>query len=235
MLAQQASDLFGVSLTAEQVEQFDVYARELAAWNAHTNLTAITEPDAVRVRHFLDSLSVTRAVRFAPGQRVIDVGTGAGLPGLALHIAYPYLRTTLLEATGKKITFLKHMITILGLQGVDAVHARAEEGGQNPGLRGKFDVVLARAVARLPALLEYMLPFARIGGVCVAMKGATAQKETTDSALALETLGARLREIIALQLPDVDDTHYLIVVEKTAKTPSTDPRKPGIPTRRPLE
>jgi 16S rRNA (guanine527-N7)-methyltransferase len=235
MLAQLASDLFGISLTAEQVEQFDVYARELAAWNAHTNLTAITEPDAVRVRHFLDSLSVTRAVNFTPGQRVIDVGTGAGLPGLALHIAYPFLRTTLLEATGKKITFLNHMITTLGLQGVDAVHARAEEGGQNPGLRAKFDVVLARAVARLPALLEYMLPFAKIGGACVAMKGATAHQETIDSALALETLGARLRETIPLRLPDVDDTHYLIVVEKITKTPSTYPRKPGVPTRKPLE
>ena len=235
MLAQQASDLFGITLTPEQVGQFDVYARELAAWNAHTNLTAITEADAVRVRHFLDSLSIARAVEFAPSQRIIDVGTGAGLPGLALHIAYPFLRTTLLEATGKKIAFLDHMISTLGLTGVTTSHARAEEGGQNPGLRAKFDVVLARAVARLPALLEYLVPFAKVGGVCVAMKGATAQQEAADSALALAALGAELREIIPIQLPDLDDTHYLVVVQKTSKTPSIYTRKPGVPTRKPLE
>lgn len=235
MLTQQAKDLFGLELTPEQASQFNLYEQELIIWNSHTNLTAIAEPEAIRVRHFLDSLSVAQVVQFAPGMRVIDIGTGAGFPGLALHIIFPSIMSALLEATGKKINFLNHVIQTLGLTGVTAVNARAEDAGNHPDHRNKYDVVLARAVARLPALLEYMLPFAKVGGVCVAMKGETAYQEAEDSKKALQTLGGTLREIQKVQLPGVTEAHYLIVVEKTHKTPPAYPRKPGIPTRKPIE
>jgi 16S rRNA (guanine527-N7)-methyltransferase len=234
MLKQAAFDLFGIDLSPEQVALFENYARELAAWNSHTNLTAIIEPDAVRVRHFLDSLSVVRAVSVQPGLHVLDVGTGAGFPGLPLHIAVPGLHTTLMEATGKKIAFLDHLVARLGLENVKTLHARAEEAAHLTDQRASYDLVLARAVARLPGLLEYLLPFARIGGHCVAMKGATAFEEADDSKKALEILGGKLEIIVPVELPEVAEKHYLVVVEKIAKTPAAYPRKPGIPTRKPI-
>lgn len=233
-LQEQAAALFGLELSAEQVRAFDRYATELAAWNAHTNLTAIVEPEAVRVRHFLDSLSVTQAVTFNTGQRVIDVGTGAGFPGVPLALVYPDIHVTLLEATGKKIAFLDHLTVTLGLKNVSTFKARAEDAGQDAAHRGAYDVVLARAVARLPALLEYLLPLAAEGGLCVAMKGVTAHQEAEDSRQALETLGGELLGVAAVDLPGVYDPHFLVSVRKVRPTPALYPRQPGIPTRKPL-
>ncbi|MFW5692555.1 MAG: 16S rRNA (guanine(527)-N(7))-methyltransferase RsmG [Chloroflexota bacterium] len=233
-LQQQAADLFGLDLSAAQISAFERYSAELLAWNAHTNLTAITEPNMVRVRHFLDSLSVTQAVTFCAGHRVIDVGTGAGFPGVPLALVYPDIHMTLLEATGKKIAFLDHLQNLLSLSNVTTLKALAEEAGQDTGHRATYDIVLARAVARLPALLEYLLPLATVGGVCVAMKGATAQQEIQDSATALATLGGELVDVQVIPLPGVDDPHYLITVRKTRETPTPYPRQPGIPTRKPL-
>lgn len=233
-LAGQAKALLDLTLTPEQEQQFDLYARELAVWNAHTNLTAITEPDAVRLRHFLDSLTVLRAVPMTPGLRIIDVGTGAGFPGLALRLVCPDIHVTLLEATGKKVAFLQHMIDLLKLENVETINARAEDAGHDEAQRAAYDVVLARAVARLPALLEYLLPFAKVGGVCVAMKGRTARAEADDSGHALSVLGGKLKGIETFQLPGVDEPHHLVLVEKVAPTPPDYPRKPGIPTHKPL-
>lgn len=233
-LAEQAAARFGITLTAEHRSQFALYARELVEWNSRVNLTAITEPEAITVRHFLDSLSVAAALDYAPGLRVIDVGTGAGFPGLPLKIVYPELRLTLLEATGKKIAFLDHLIGLLGLSGVDTLHARAEDAGHMSGRRAAYDRVLARSVARLPSLLEYMLPLARVGGRCIAMKGVTAQSEAADSKKALNLLGGRITRIIPVTLPGVNDAHHLIVIEKAAATPAAYPRKPGTPTHKPL-
>lgn len=237
---------FGVELSPEHEAAFAVYTRELAAWNAHTNLTAITAPEEVRVRHFLDSLTVARIfsnppadqpdqpVQLPPGLRLADVGTGAGFPGLPLKIVFPQIALTLIEATGKKATFLRHICDLFHLENVHIVHARAEEAGQMPDLRGQFDGVLARAVARLPVLLEYLLPLARVGGLCVAMKGSTAQQEAADSARALRTLGGELARIETVSLPTVQEAHHLVIVRKTARTPPAYPRKPGLPTQKPL-
>lgn len=234
MLAQAAAELFGLDLSAQQVAAFETYAAELAEWNEKINLTAITEPDAVRVRHFLDSLSLVTVCPMRDGLRLIDVGTGAGLPGLPLAILYPQIHVTLLEATGKKVTFLDHMVQVLGLDNVQTVKARAEEAGQDAAHRARYDVVVARAVARMPVLVEYLLPLAKVGGLCIAMKGVTAQTETDDAARALGLLGGRVHRIESVALPDVDDPHYLVVIEKTDPTPKAYPRKPGIPAKSPL-
>lgn len=233
-LPEQAQALFHIDLTPEQAAHFEIYSEELRAWNQHVNLTAITEPAAVQTRHFLDSLSIVEAIPMTPGLRIIDVGTGAGFPGLPLAIVYSDIRMVLLESTGKKVNFLKHMVEKLSLSNVETVHARAEETGQMAEHRAQYDVVLARAVARLPILLEYLLPLAHIGGLCIAMKGRTAHQEAQDSTRALATLGGQLHTIETIILPDVDDEHYLVVVQKIADTPGIYPRKPGTPTQKPL-
>ncbi|MDX2075648.1 MAG: 16S rRNA (guanine(527)-N(7))-methyltransferase RsmG [bacterium] len=231
---QHAKTLFGIELSADQLAMFQRYADELTAWNVHTNLTAIIEPQAVAIRHFLDSLSLYRLLQTEASQKIIDVGTGAGFPGMVLAILLPQHHFVLLEATGKKIKFLDHVIGVLGLKNAQSLHARAEDAGQMPNHRAKYDMVMARAVARLPALLEYMLPLAKVGGVCIAMKGVSAQTELDDSKVALKTLGGRFNTMQTVMLPTVEEPHHLVFVEKIAKTPIEYPRKPGIPAKKPL-
>lgn len=233
-LAQHAADLFGVALSTEQIGQFDRLQTELIAWNQHTNLTAITDPDGIQVRHFLDSLSIARSGALLPGTSVIDVGTGAGFPGLPLAIAYPQASVTLMDATGKKVAFVQHIIDTLGLTNARAFQARAEDAGQDAAHREQYDLVLARAVARLPGLLEYLLPLCKVGGCCIAMKGATAQEEAQSAARALDAFGGVLEGIQAVNLPTIEHAHYLVTVKKVTKTPGHYPRQPGIPTRKPL-
>lgn len=230
-LKQQAAT-FGVTLDDTQIAQFTRYAHDLADWNTRMNLTGITAPDEVRVRHFLDSLSIAPYIQ--DGAYIADIGTGAGFPGLPVAIAFPKVRVTLIDATGKKITFLDHIVQTLGLTNVNTLKARAEEAGHISHHRAKYNLVLARAVARLPGLVEYMLPLARVGGRCIAMKGDTAQTEAGDSKRALQILGGKVTEIVPVTLPEHDQTHYLVVIEKTDTTPKGYPRNPGTPTRDPL-
>lgn len=233
-LQTMATDLFGVMLTPEQVTLFETYLQELIDWNTRINLTSIVEPEAVRVKHFLDSLSVIKATPVQSGMRLLDVGSGAGFPGIPLHISITDLHTTLLESTGKKITFLDHIVKTLKLESVKTLNARAEDAGHLSNHRAQYDLVLARAVARLPVLLEYMLPFARVGGRCVAMKGASVFEEIKDSENALKVLGGQVVHVETVTLPGIEDHHYLAVIEKTKSTPGKYPRQAGIPSKKPL-
>jgi 16S rRNA (guanine527-N7)-methyltransferase len=233
-LTQAAHDLLNLDLTTEQQHAFERYMHELIDWNERVNLTAITDPLTIELRHFLDSLSVLKAISLPAGSRVIDVGAGAGFPGLPLKIACPQMQLTLLEATGKKTTFLQHIITELNLSHVKIANARAEEAGQDLAHREQYDVVLARAVAHMPILAEYLLPLCRIGGRCIAMKGESAATEISAAENALRLLGGRFVQLTPIELPRVAETHYLVVIEKVAATPHHYPRKPGIPSKKPL-
>lgn len=234
-LPEYAEKDYGVQLSSAQLAQFAQYAALLDEWNkTRVNLTAITAPEAVEVRHFLDSLSVLKAFTPSEGLRVIDVGTGAGFPGVPLQIIGPQMQLTLLEATGKKIAFLQHLVEQLGLPNVQCAHARAEEAGQAAAHREQYDVVVARAVAIMPVLAEYLLPLAKIGGQCIAMKGESAAEETQTAANALRLLGGRFVEQIPITLPNVSETHYLVIFEKVTATPHLYPRKPGVPSKKPL-
>jgi 16S rRNA (guanine527-N7)-methyltransferase len=233
-LTELAAQHLDIALTPAQSDSFARYAALLREWNARMNLTAITDEDEINIRHFLDSLTILKTNALPVGAKVIDVGTGAGFPGIPLAIVQPELRMTLLEATGKKVTFLEHVIAELGLVHTNAVKLRAEEAGQARAHRGIYDGAVARAVARLPILLEYLLPLVRVGGVCIAMKGRTAQTEADDSAHALKTLGGELDRIETFALPGVDEPHHLVIVRKVAYTPTRYPRSAGMPTQKPL-
>jgi 16S rRNA (guanine527-N7)-methyltransferase len=222
---------FGISLTRAQGDAFETYYRELVAWNARVNLTAITARDDVIVKHFLDALSVAPQLHSA--RNLIDIGAGAGLPGIPLKIVLPHLRLTLLEATRKKIEFLKHIITQLNLPDAVAVHARAEDLACDAAHREQYDAAVARAIASLATLLEYALPFVRQGGVFIAQKGVEVDDEIRAAARALDLLGGRVRESVPVQLPGLEPRH-LIVVEKIAATPDKYPRRAGVPERKPL-
>lgn len=248
MLVEGARQL-GLTLTPAQLAAFQTYYEELVVWNRRFNLTAITDYQAVQVRHFLDSLSCLLALRTVGGRpgraprkpsvagdglRVIDVGTGAGFPGLPLKIVCPEMRLTLLEATGKKTRFLEHIVARLGLRRVTVIHGRAEELGHVPGHREGYDWVLARAVAEMPTLAEYLLPLCRVGGHCLAQKGEDAPAEVTRAERAITLLGGEVNRLIPVELPGLAETRYLVVVDKVATTPEKYPRRPGIPSKRPL-
>jgi len=226
-----------ITLTTHQLVAFETCYRELVAWNQRFNLTAITDREGVLVRHFLDSLSCLKALsraELAAGARVIDVGTGAGFPGLPLKIVCPGVRLTLLEATGKKVTFLEHVVRALGLQGVEVIHGRAEELGHDPVHRERYDWTLARAVAKMPTLAEYLLPLVRVGGAVLAQKGEGAAAEVHGADAAIVTLGGRVRQLVPVELRGLAETRYLVVVDKVATTPEKYPRRPGVPQKRPL-
>ncbi|MFZ4826657.1 MAG: 16S rRNA (guanine(527)-N(7))-methyltransferase RsmG [Phototrophicaceae bacterium] len=227
-------DLFGISLNAEQVQQFETYFSLLSEWNERINLTSIVDREEVLIRHFIDSLSVLKLYSPNEHDRLLDVGTGAGLPGFPLSIIHPHLSITLMDATGKKVQFLEAVKDALALEQVVVVQSRAEEAGQDIFFREEYDVVVARALARLPVLLEYLLPFAKVGGICIAMKGENPHAELADSALALQTLGGSFEEMLRFDLPNSETPHHLLRFRKVSPTPSKYPRRAGVPTRKPL-
>jgi 16S rRNA (guanine527-N7)-methyltransferase len=229
----------GVRLTPDQQAAFQFYYEELVAWNQKFNLTAITEYEQVQIRHFLDSLSclLVEEARLAlnrPNARVIDVGTGAGFPGIPLKLVCPGISLTLLEATGKKVMFLEHVMARLGLRRVSAIKARAEELAHDPAHREQYDLALARAVAELPAVVEYTLPFCKIGGWVIAQKGEAGAAEAWSADRAITLLGGELRRVMPVELPGLPEDRSLVVIEKISPTPEACPRRPGIPSKRPL-
>lgn len=233
-LKEQAKLLFNLALSDEMVQMFNSYAAQIIEWNQRFNLTSITDLAGIQVKHFLDSLSLFALPNLPEKAHVIDVGTGAGLPGIALKIIRPAWQVTLIDATGKKITFLNHVINTLGLKEIIALQIRAEDAGQDKRHREHYDWVVARAVARLPTLAEYLLPLCRVGGLCVAMKGDTAQTEIEDAAYALRILGGQFDPPQTIWLPTIETPRYLIPIRKVAPTPSQYPRRAGIPSQKPL-
>lgn len=230
----QVETLFKIVLTPKQLDQFSSYERLLLEWNEKINLTAIRDVPGIRAKHFLDSLSLIRVFENTPPASMIDVGTGAGFPGIPLKILYPSIRLVLVESVGKKSRFCQLVVDSLGLNGVEVLASRAEEVARNPRYREYFDVAAARAVANMPVLAEYLLPLVRIGGRMISQKGISAHEETNSSANAYKVLGGQLENIIPVELPGVPDERYLVVVKKVAATPHQYPRYAGLPAKKPL-
>ena len=226
----------GLSLSDAQVDAFVRYRAELLAWNAHTNLTGITDPDQIDRKHFADSLSIVQATGPLKDKiRLIDIGTGAGFPGLPLKILFPNIDLTLADSVGKKTAFLTHIVNVLELDSVTIITDRAEALGLNKVHREKYDLVTARAVAETRVLAEYLLPLCKVGGTCLAMKGPKGQEEAQHAHHAISTLGGKLREVFPVSLIDVEEIRVLIVIEKVMPTPSGYPRRVGIAGQRPLK
>lgn len=231
---QETLNLIGLELSAGQQTAFDTYLRELESWNTRHNLTAIRDQEMVQIKHFLDSLTCLLAMRGTGMSRVIDVGTGAGFPGLVLKIVCPGMQLTLVESVGKKANFCRHMVETLNLDGVIVLKERAEVVGHLADHRETYDWVIARAVANMPVLMELLLPLAKIGGHTLAQKGESGPAETQAAEHAIHLLGGHLRQIIPVTLTGVTEDRYLVIVDKVAATPEKYPRRIGIPAKRPL-
>jgi 16S rRNA (guanine527-N7)-methyltransferase len=233
-LIENAWSLLRLQITPSQQSALEIYERELIEWNTRYNLTAIDDPQKIQVKHFLDSLTCLLTMRNTPTDRVIDIGTGAGFPGIPLKIVCPTISLTLIESVGKKASFCRHIVETLELNGVEILQERAETIGTLSEYRQKYDWAIARAVAVLPVLVEYLLPFVRMGGYALAMKGENGPAEAHSAERSLHLLGGQLHQLIPVTLPGVEDQRYLVVIAKTAATPDRYPRRVGIPAKRPL-
>lgn len=228
-------DLTGIRLTPWQLDTLELYRQLLLEWNTIHNLTAIRAPDEIRHKHFLDSISCALAFRPTTPARLVDIGTGAGFPGLVLKIIYPGMKLTLVESVRKKLDFCRLVAEKMGLEGITFLNARAEEVGHLKEHREQYDWAVARAVANMPVLAEYLLPLVRRGGAMLALKGETAPVEAHNSEYAFQLLGGHLRKLVPVTLPRVAEQRYLVIVDKIATTPESYPRRTGIPAKRPLE
>ncbi len=235
LLAGGASEL-GLKLSSAQLSQFDLYYREMADWNQRVNLTSITEHAAVQVKHFLDSLTVCLAYPqgVPPVLRIVDIGAGAGFPGLPLKLAFPDTHLLMVESVGKKARFLEHLVDLLALADVEVMTGRAEDLAHMPELRGSHDLALGRGVAKLRVLLEYTLPFCAVGGRVVVLNHRSVEQELAGASRAMEALGGRMGESYPVEVSGLTDDRVVVVVEKVRATPDRYPRSPGIPAKRPL-
>jgi 16S rRNA (guanine527-N7)-methyltransferase len=225
----------GLRLSDSQLEAFSTYEQELMDWNSRINLTAIRTSEGIRSKHFLDSLSCLLMMRDRPVNSLIDIGTGAGFPGLPLKIVLPDLQLTLVESVGKKADFCQHVVNKLGLKKVTVVTNRAEALGQSAEHREKYDWALARAVANLNVLSEYLLPLVKVGGAMLAQKGDSGPSEAQAAQHAMEILGGKLKEVRFIDLPGVAEERSFVLVEKVHRTPANYPRHVGVPTKTPLK
>ncbi|MCG7408385.1 16S rRNA (guanine(527)-N(7))-methyltransferase RsmG [Paenibacillus sp. ACRRX] len=225
---------YGLSVSERQFEQLDRYVEVLADWNERMNLTGITERSAVYEKHFYDSITLSFHVPMMSVQKMADIGSGAGFPGIPLKILFPHIQLTIIDSLNKRIQFLEHLAGSLELEGVTCVHARAEEAARKPEHRDNYDLVTARAVARLNVLNEFCLPFTRKGGVFAAMKGSNPTDEIAEAARSMQVLQAKLAGDHKLMLPVEQSERHIVVLEKTGLTPKAYPRKPGTPIRTPI-
>lgn len=225
---------YGLTLTEGQVEDFNTYFELLVEWNEKVNLTAITAPQDVAVKHMIDSLSCYDQSIFKKEARIIDVGTGAGFPGLPLKIFRPDLKLTLFDSLNKRILFLQTVAKDLGITDINFVHSRAEDGGKNKQLREQYDIAVSRAVARLNVLCEWCLPFVAVGGFFIALKGSQYSLEVDEARGALQALGGEIVKVENIKLPGLDDVRAVIYIKKIKKTPLSYPRRPGIAEKNPL-
>ena len=229
-----AAKNFGLQLSEIQLEQFDAFYKLVIEWNEKINLTAITEPQEFAVKHITDSLSLWDEKLLHSVEYVIDVGTGAGFPGIPLKIFRPQIKLTLLDSLAKRLEFLKVVSKSLELEEVYFLHGRAEDTAKQKDLRENFDLVTSRAVARLNILSEYCLPFAKVGGKFAALKGKQFQEEVDEAGNAIKILGGKISEVREIKLPTVNDARAVIYIDKKISTPKKFPRKAGIPTKKPL-
>jgi 16S rRNA (guanine527-N7)-methyltransferase len=223
----------GLSFTDLQLEQFNIYYKLLVETNKQLNLTALTSPEDVAVKHIIDSLLAFED-KFFTGRSLIDVGSGAGFPGIPLKIYCPSLKVVLLDSLAKRLKFLETVIAELKLQEISCVHMRAEDAGQNKLYRGQFDLVTARAVAKLAVLAELCLPLVKVGGFFIALKGSKYQTELEESARSLKVLGGELVQAEPVTLPGLDDGRAIIRIKKIKPTPEAYPRKAGLPAKKPI-
>ena len=230
----QYGAMIGLELVEEKLDQLDEYARFLVEYNEKVNLTTITDPDEIIRKHFADSLQLLAQAPMAQGARLIDVGTGAGFPSLPLKIARPDLQVTLLDSLNKRIVFLQQLCQRLGIQ-AEAIHARAEEAGRRPQLRERFDFATARAVSHLRELSEYCLPFVKVGGSFLAMKGPEVEQELEEGERAVKLMGGRVGQVIHYELPEIGEGRTLLVISKERPTPKEYPRPSAKIAKKPLD
>ncbi|CDE90263.1 MAG: 16S rRNA (guanine(527)-N(7))-methyltransferase RsmG [Clostridia bacterium] len=222
-----------IKFTEEQLNQFYKYMNLLLEWNEKINLTAITDPNEVILKHFIDSLTINKYIK--ENSTLADVGTGAGFPGIPLKILRPDLKITLVDSLNKRINFLNEVINKLNLVNIETVHSRIEDFGKDKKYRESFDFVTARAVANLAVLSEYLLPIAKVGGQCVCMKGSSVEEELSNGKNAIKVLGGKIKNIDEFVLPDSDMSRNVIIIDKIKNTPNKYPRKAGIPVKEPLK
>ena len=227
------SKILGVRFSVEQIEQFYKYMNLLIEWNEKMNLTAITEPKEIILKHFIDSVTILKYID--DNSKLVDVGTGAGFPGVPLSIMNPTLKITLVDSLNKRLIFLQEVVKELNLKNIEIVHARAEEFGQNKNYREKFDIATSRAVANLATLSEYLVPLVKIGGKIISMKASNAKEEINDAQKAIEVLGGKIEKIEEFDLPESDIGRTIIIIDKNKCTPAIYPRKAGTPAKEPIK
>lgn len=223
-----------IELDAEQLEKFEIFYKLVAEWNEKINLTAITEPREFILKHFIDSLTVWDKEKFSDVKKIIDIGTGAGFPGIPLKIFQPNLEIFLLDSLKKRVEFLKKVVAQLGLKNVICLHGRAEDFAREKNFREQFDLATSRAVARLNILSEYCLPFVKIGGSFAAMKGKNFREEIFEAENAVKTLGGGGINFVEKTLPTLPDVRAVIYIDKIKSTPKKFPRSAGTPSKKPL-